>query len=353
MARFDVDYPHVRQNGDIVAVLAHYKVSLTGEGEQRKGECPFHEGGKPSFSVNVTRNVFNCHGCGAGGNVIKLVQLLDKDKKNPRKAALHIAKLSGIKAKAVGDEEVKGNVPTAATATKEEGSEADEISVDSSEEAVATSDGKSSNRPLTFELKLAPVVTGENTVANKFVEERGLSYERLTELGIGIGQRGSMKDRLAIPIWNKDNELVAYSGRDIGLLTGKDEPKYKLPPKFKPELELYGWNIAQNFERVVLVESPLSVIKHGGVAAEFGDSGFGIAALLGTSLSEAQVELLVETSAQVIVCLDGDEDGQKAASIVAGKIAQAGLWVMIRKYHEDRKPHHDDSDVFCRFVDNF
>jgi hypothetical protein len=41
MANFDVDYAHVRQNADIVAVLAHYKVELNGDGEQRKGCCPF------------------------------------------------------------------------------------------------------------------------------------------------------------------------------------------------------------------------------------------------------------------------------------------------------------------------
>jgi DNA primase len=102
MANFDVDYAHVRQNADIVAVLAHYKVELNGDGEQRKGCCPFHDSTKPSLNVNISKNVFKCHGCGYGGNVIKLVQLLDDKLENPRRAALQIAALSGIAAKPNG-----------------------------------------------------------------------------------------------------------------------------------------------------------------------------------------------------------------------------------------------------------
>ena len=48
MAKFDVNYPHVRENADIVAVLAHYDVALSGEGEQRKGLCPFHDDHHPT-----------------------------------------------------------------------------------------------------------------------------------------------------------------------------------------------------------------------------------------------------------------------------------------------------------------
>lgn len=335
MTRFDVDYPHVRQNANIVAVLAHYDVELKGDGEQRKGLCPFHEDSKPSLNVNVTKNLFKCHSCGSGGNVIKLVQLLDPGFANPRRAAMRIAELSGIGARPDVHEKPKP-VETVAAETKPEGV--------TEPKTTDVEDGEPYNRPLTFILKLAPVVEGQDTTANQFVEARGILYERLDELGIGISERGSMQGRLAIPIHNKDNELIAYCGRDVGLLEGDDEPKYKLPAKFNKELELYGWNTAQNFERVVIVESFLTVIKHGGAAAE---AGFGIASIMGTCISTEQVALLAESGGHVIVCFDGDEAGSLGAPVVAGQIADAGLWVTVCNYRDGMKPHQDTSEAFC------
>ena len=335
MTRFDVDYPHVRNNADIVAVLAHYKVALIGEGDQRKALCPFHETDRPSLNVNVSRNVFKCHACGSGGNIIKLVQLLDPKLENPRRAALRVAELCGITAKPDGKP-----LESKVVAVKEAVAEG----VDDAEEA---DDGVPFNRPLTFTLQLTSVVEGEETAANQFVEERGLSYDRLAELGIGMSTRGSMKDRLAIPIFNQNDEVVAYCGRDVGLITGADEPKYKFPPKFRKELELYGWDVAQYFDRVVLVESMLSVIKHGGVASKFGETGFGVVSTMGACISKQQLEMLAEAGPEVIISFDRDEEGQNAATQVAAQIAEAGLWVRVQGYSDGRRPHQDDTAEFC------
>ena len=55
---------------------------LRGGGENRYGLCPFHEEKSPSLSVNVDKQVYNCKGCGAKGNVYQyLVEVRHKDKK--------------------------------------------------------------------------------------------------------------------------------------------------------------------------------------------------------------------------------------------------------------------------------
>jgi len=41
------------------------------------GLCPLHRETKPSFFVNRRKGVFYCHGCGCGGDVIRLMQLLE------------------------------------------------------------------------------------------------------------------------------------------------------------------------------------------------------------------------------------------------------------------------------------
>jgi DNA primase len=39
------------------------------------GLCPLHEETRPSFYVNTRKDVFYCHGCGRGGDLIRFVQL--------------------------------------------------------------------------------------------------------------------------------------------------------------------------------------------------------------------------------------------------------------------------------------
>ncbi len=350
MARFDVDYPHVRENADIAAVLAHYNVELQGDGEQRKGLCPFHDDTKPSLNVNVTKNVFKCHACGSGGNIIKLVQLINTSLSNPRLAALQIAEISGIGARP-GAEPPTVSAPRLGKTVAKAKPELENVPEADAETAVSKNatleavDGKPFNRPLTFKLKLAPVVEGEDTQANQFLEARNIPYERIEELGIGVGQKGSMTNRLAIPVHNKDGDLVAYCGRDIGLLDDPEEPKYKFPDKFQKQLELYRWHVAKEFDQVVVVESFLTVIKHGAVAAS---CGFGLVSVMGTVISDEQVALLADANPSVLVCFDGDDAGQMGALVVGGLIAKSGLWVKDASYSNNCKPHQENSEVFCR-----
>jgi DNA primase len=39
------------------------------------GLCPLHQETRPSFYVNPRKNLFYCHGCGQGGDLIRFVQL--------------------------------------------------------------------------------------------------------------------------------------------------------------------------------------------------------------------------------------------------------------------------------------
>src|SRR5215472_14918881 len=39
------------------------------------GLCPRHEDTRPSFYVNARKNLFYCHGCGQGGDLIRFVEL--------------------------------------------------------------------------------------------------------------------------------------------------------------------------------------------------------------------------------------------------------------------------------------
>ena len=65
------------EKNDIVDVISDY-MSLKKSGTNYKNLCPFHSEKSPSFSVSSTKQIFNCFGCGVGGNVITFVQKMER-----------------------------------------------------------------------------------------------------------------------------------------------------------------------------------------------------------------------------------------------------------------------------------
>jgi len=60
---------------NIAQVVSEY-VELRRNGKELMGLCPFHSEKHPSFTVNEEKDVFHCFGCGAGGDVIRFVELI-------------------------------------------------------------------------------------------------------------------------------------------------------------------------------------------------------------------------------------------------------------------------------------
>jgi DNA primase catalytic core len=46
-----------------------------GHGAEFVGLCPLHRETRPSFYVNARKNLFYCHGCGQGGDLLRFIQL--------------------------------------------------------------------------------------------------------------------------------------------------------------------------------------------------------------------------------------------------------------------------------------
>lgn len=55
--------------------MQEHGVKLTGGGNHRMAVCPFHEDKNPSMSVDLEKEVWFCHGCGAKGSVIDFLAL--------------------------------------------------------------------------------------------------------------------------------------------------------------------------------------------------------------------------------------------------------------------------------------
>src|SRR3712207_5898981 len=67
----------LRRQADIVRVVGDY-VSLKKKGANWMACCPFHQEKTPSFSVNPSKDIFYCFGCGKGGSVFNFVMELER-----------------------------------------------------------------------------------------------------------------------------------------------------------------------------------------------------------------------------------------------------------------------------------
>ena len=61
--------------------MAAQRITLSREGKESKGCCPFHEEKTPSFTIHTDKNgieLYKCFRCGAQGNVFQFVEKFDK-----------------------------------------------------------------------------------------------------------------------------------------------------------------------------------------------------------------------------------------------------------------------------------
>jgi DNA primase len=323
-----VDFRDIKSRVTMEMVLRRYGVfdRLKDRGDNHTGVCPIHgSGSNPNqFSVSLKKNVWNCFGdCKAGGNVLDFVA--KKEGVSIRKAALLLQDWFGSSAsRSAPASDPEPAKPAQARPAKEE--------------------RPVSNPPLKFTLK--------NLAADHpWLAERGIDAATAEHFGIGFfAGRGILSGRIAIPIYNQRGDLVAYAGRAVNEEQAKAEGKYKLPAGFNKSLEIYnGHRLAPGLSLVILVESFLSVwaLHQAGFPA--------VAALMGSSLSEAQAETiagLLGPAGRLLLLLDADPAGQACAADCLARLGHKA-WVRaldLRPYGP--KPHQLAPDQLHAVIEN-
>lgn len=302
-----VNFKEIKTEVNLEKVLTHYGIlgTFKRRGDNLVGPCPIHKGtNQTQFHISLVKNNFNCFGrCKKGGNVIDFVCAMEKlDKDNAegfRKAALLIQEWFEITSESqptakeliqpAKREERRGQPAKG----KNQGPDADRG--ETRDQVI--------NPPLKFVLK-------NLDLNHPYLAERGLNQETIQTFGLGFCSKGMMAGRIAIPIHNAADELVAYIGRwpqDEGWPEG--EGKYKLPPGFKKSLELFNFHRAKEFaqlQELILVEGLFDCMK-------VWQAGFqNLVALMGSSMSEEQERLIVQavgSGGRVALMFDEDAAG--------------------------------------------
>ena len=318
--RLWIDYSKVRSALSFGTVLNYYKIEHPLDKNQVKVICPFHDERTASLSINLEAGKFQCFGCGAKGNTLEFVVLMER--KNPDdKDDLHAGALVAIAICGLSPEEFskRSTSPSAqkpAIAPPKEQKRTEThlsppppSSVDS--DAPEEVSKKQVNPVLELKLTLDP--------AHPSLADRGITPEIAREFELGYCAQGIMKDRIAIPIHNERAELVAFAGRYASEEIPAGVERYRLPKKFHKSLVLYNLHRAKELGKkyLVLVEGFWSAMR-------LHRAGIPTAALLGSSCSPQQVELIRNAGFKfVILLLDGDEAGRKGTIDALGKLSRS------------------------------
>lgn len=320
----------VLQSSDIVEVIAEH-VPLTRRGKELLGLCPFHPDHKPSMYVSPTKQIFKCFACGAGGDVIKFVQM--RQRVDFREALAILAQRAGIE-----------------LTVTEADRRADQLR-DQVRQALSWARSH-------FQRNLHETPKGK--VAMEYALGRGLSKETVERHGLGLaadawddllqaGRRAGLsaevlqqaglittndegrtydrfRHRLMFPIGDALGRTVAFGGRTLG----DDSAKYLNSPEtslFNKSRVLYGFDLArrsieQRAEACIVEGYTDAILLH-----QFGFTQ--VVATLGTALTDAHVKLLKPLADTVTLCFDGDQAGVRAADRAVEVSLLGGMQVRV------------------------
>ena len=147
-----------------------------------------------------------------------------------------------------------------------------------------------------------------------WIFDRGFDEETLFKWGCGTNKYND----LIIPIYDDRTRLVGWIARRVSAV-----PKYLYSYGLKKSLVLFGSNRINSSNYVCITEGVLDAMwldKHGHPSV----------ALLGAHLSRKQAELLIGLPTQeLVLCLDNDETGKKAADNALTTLSKDGIVSLI------------------------
>ena len=301
---------------DVVDVIDSL-LPLKKKGANYSACCPFHNEKTPSFTVSQDKQFYHCFGCGVSGSAIGF--LMDYSHLSFVEAIEELASRAGVEVQREQGYESAQPVRdlTPLREMNERVSEFYQQQLRQHQSSRLASEYLK-NRGLTgeiakkYQLGFAP--PGWNNVLSTLGQTE-VAQGVLKELGLIVSNDNNktydrFRERIIFPIRNKRGQTIGFGGR----ILDSGEPKYLNSPEtplYHKGREVYGLYEAlkssSKIQRLILVEGYLDVISL---------SQLGIAhvvAALGTAITREQIDLMFRSVSELVICMDGDSAGQKAA----------------------------------------
>ena len=354
----------VRRASDLVEV-AGAMVQLRRVGTNFRGLSPFKKEKTPSFYVHPDKQFFKCFSSGSGGDVFRFIMMTEG--LDFPAAVRRLAERAGVPVEDEAGGGGGGGGDGGSGAERERLRQIhaalalhwrDLLASDPAAEEARTY-LKEREIPtewiVRFGLGFAPAAW---TATLDWGKKNGFTEEEMIASGVALrAQSGRVYDRfrnrLMFPILDEGGRVIAFSGRVLAG-AGPEEPKYVNSPEtvlFKKGRVLFGFDRARRAMaeagRAIVVEGQLDVLRS--QAAGFAET----VAPLGTGFTEEHAKLIGRFAKEIVICLDADAAGDRAAGRLGGVLVEGGQgWGGLAKAELGvkvvRLPAGDDPDSLIR-----
>jgi len=317
----------VQQANDIVDVVGEH-VSLKKKGRELLGLCPFHEDHRPSMNVNPVKQIFKCFACGAGGDVLKFIQM--REALTFPQAVERLAERAGIALQPVrrsmpqAPGEPEGIDPNLLARVNKWAAQFFQQCLNDPEKGrhardYLTQRGISPETAAKWRLGLAPnavdalVRAAAQKIPAQPLQQAGVSLSQLLQqAGLATASnQDKFVNRLMFTITDATGRVIAFGGRTLDGMGAKyiNSPT---TPLFDKSNTLYGLEQARHqmvaTGTAVVVEGYTDVI----MPHQFGCTN--VVATLGTSFTAGHGRILRRYAKRVILLFDSDTAGMAAAN---------------------------------------
>ncbi|MBL7016631.1 MAG: DNA primase [Kiritimatiellales bacterium] len=305
----------IRSRNDIADVIGSY-LSLKNAGSRFKALCPFHKEKTPSFTVSPDRQIYHCFGCDAGGDVIRFVQ--EYEKVDFMVALQMLADRVGME---LNFEDGDGKSSNKRELFKIHEGVAQlyhrilmEHESGEAGRAYLATRGLKPETVSAFQIGFAP---DRFDALEKWAAQQKVPLELMEQAGLmARSERGSVYDRfrkrLMFPILDEAGRVIGFSGR---LIDPNDKGgKYVNSPEtplFRKSRVLFGIDKARRAmadkRTAIVVEGQLDCIRchEAGITHAVASQG--------TALTSDHARMIRRYADEVVLVLDADAAGQKAA----------------------------------------
>ena len=306
----------IKSKNDIVDVISGY-IDLN---EKHKALCPFHNDHAPSFSVNQDKQIYKCFSCGESGNVITFVQKYNN--LSFQEAIKLLADNAGIS-----------------------------ITLDTPKK-VSAYDKYYDINDTALKYYKNNLISSVGVEASKYLLDRGLSKELITEFNIGLSTGNKLssmlqnkydvssllqidiakeiggniydtfQNRIIFPVIDENKNVIGFSGRKYLSDDLKDvaQPKYlntKETIIFKKSNVLYNINNSiqeiKKQKEIIITEGFMDTIRMSSIGYK------NVVALMGTAFTKEHLDKIISYKCRVVLNLDQDNAG-KSATISIGDL---------------------------------
>jgi len=334
----------VKEKLDIADFVREY-VKLTPAGKNLKGLCPFHKEKTPSFIVSPDRQSWHCFGCGIGGDAISFLmkyenmEFIDALRTLAEKVGIDMARSGSLEGRSY-------------TRLYEINTEAAKFFV-------------------------AHLRTQNETAdkMRKYVHERGLKDETITEFGIGYApsnsdaltsylskkgyaitdidkaglvyktERGTywdrFRNRIMFPLHNHFGKVIGFTGRLSPDSQETNTGKYVNSPEtpiFNKSKLLFALFKSKNAIRetgvAVLVEGQMDAIMLWQAGIK------NVVATSGTAITQEHLQALQRLCKTIVIFYDNDMAGQTATERVIDLAST--MDISVRVIHSGIRPAEKD-----------